>query len=150
MKISASHLWPAQGILKGESGLFLTRVNAMGWRPYCPSRMEVSYCTFRFGVIIRPDLRILSLPWDSLCDNQYACMIWVHAGMTINSRLMKLFGGVSYKKIRRYNNSPPYVMARWPPQQIPPLNLDPPQVNGRRMLYTDQIEMLLVLYSTWN
>ena len=32
------------------------------------------------------------------------------------------FCGDSYKKIRRYNNSPPYVMARWPPQQIPPLN----------------------------
>ena len=36
--------------------------------------------------------------------------------------LTKLFGGLSYEKIRRYNNSPPYVMARWLPQQIPPLN----------------------------
>ena len=26
-----------------------------------------------------------------------------------------LFGGLSYEKIRRYNNSPPYVTARWPP-----------------------------------
>ena len=34
----------------------------------------------------------------------------------------KLFGRLSYEKIRRYNNFPPYVMARWPPQQIPPLN----------------------------
>ena len=39
-----------------------------------------------------------------------------------NSRLTKLFDGLSYEKIQRYNNSPPYVMARWPPQQIPPLN----------------------------
>ena len=39
-----------------------------------------------------------------------------------NSPLTKLFGGLSYEKIRRYNNSPPYVTARWPPQQIPPLN----------------------------
>ena len=30
--------------------------------------------------------------------------------------------GLATKKIQRYNNSPPYVMARWPPQQIPPLN----------------------------
>ena len=34
----------------------------------------------------------------------------------------KLFGGLSYEQIRRYNNSPPYVTARWLPQQIPPLN----------------------------
>ena len=32
------------------------------------------------------------------------------------------FLSLSYKKFWRYNNSPPYVMARWPPQQIPPLN----------------------------
>ena len=35
---------------------------------------------------------------------------------------MKLFGGLSYEQIRRYSNSPPYAMARWPPQQIPRLN----------------------------
>ena len=32
------------------------------------------------------------------------------------------FGGLSYEKLRRHNNSPPYEMTRWPPQQIPPLN----------------------------
>ena len=37
-----------------------------------------------------------------------------------NTRLMKLLGGLSYEKSRRYNNSPPYVMVRWPSQQIPP------------------------------
>ena len=36
-----------------------------------------------------------------------------------NSRLL---GGLRYKKIRRYNNSAPYMMVRWLPQQIPPLN----------------------------
>ena len=36
-----------------------------------------------------------------------------------NSRLKKLLGELNHKKIRRYNNSPPYVMARWLPQQIP-------------------------------
>ena len=40
-----------------------------------------------------------------------------------NSCLMKLLGGLPTKKIWRYNNSPPYVVARWPPQQIPPLKL---------------------------
>ena len=34
----------------------------------------------------------------------------------------KLLGGLSCEKIQRYNNSPPYVIAMWPPQQIPPLN----------------------------
>ena len=38
-----------------------------------------------------------------------------------NSRLTKLFGGLSYEKIQRFNNLPPYVTARWSPQQIPPL-----------------------------
>ena len=39
-----------------------------------------------------------------------------------NSRLNKIVQRASYEKIGRYNNSPPYVTARWPPQQIPPLN----------------------------
>ena len=39
------------GNLNGESGLFLTHVNTMGGRPYWPSRMEASYCTFEFGAI---------------------------------------------------------------------------------------------------
>ena len=59
----------------GIWSLFDPCVNAIGWRPYCPSRMEVSYCTFRFGVIIRRNLRTLSLPRDSLRDNQCACVI---------------------------------------------------------------------------
>ena len=62
--------------LKGDIGsLFDPCVNAMGQRPYCPSRMKVSYCTFGFGVIIRCDLLTSSLPHDSLRDNQYACVI---------------------------------------------------------------------------
>ena len=35
-----------------------------------------------------------------------------------NSRQTKLLGGLSYEKIWRYNNSGPYMMARWLPQQI--------------------------------
>ena len=67
---------------RGNRGLFLTPagVNAMRRRPYCLSRMEVSYCTFGFGAIIRLDLRTLSLLRDSLHYNQYAWLIRVHTG----------------------------------------------------------------------
>ena len=47
-----------------------------------------------------------------------------------NTRLMKLVGGLSYKKIQRYNNSPPYVTARWQPQQIASLNFLGPSVSS--------------------
>ena len=62
--------------LRGD--LVLCALNTMEWRPYCPSRVEVSYCTFGFGAIMLRDLRTLSLPRDSPCNNQYACVIWVH------------------------------------------------------------------------
>ena len=66
---------------KGEIwSLFYLCVNAMGRRTYCPSRMEVSNGTSRFGAIIRRDLHSLSLPCDSPRDNLYAYVIWVHAG----------------------------------------------------------------------
>ena len=55
--------------------LFDPCANAMGWGPYWPSSMEVSYCTFGFGTIIRPDLRTLLLPHDSRSDNLHACAI---------------------------------------------------------------------------
>ena len=99
--------------LKGEPGLFFFDpcVNTMEWRPYCPSRMEVSYCTFRFGAIIRRDLCTLSLPHDSPPDNQYACLIWVHAGKATHAS-QNYLAGLAMKKIQRYNNSPLYVMAR--------------------------------------
>ena len=98
---------------KGGTGSFLTpRANAMEQRPYWPSRMEESYCTFGFGAIIWRDLHILSLLHYSPRDNLYTC----RKG---NSRLTKLLGGLKYEKILWYNNSPPYVTARWPSQQIP-------------------------------
>ena len=105
----------------GFWSLFDPYVNVMERRPYCSSRMEVNYCIFGFGAIIRHDVRTLSLPRDSSLNDQYACVIWVHAGEATHAMVI-LFGGLSYKKIRRYNNSPPYVTARWPPQQIPPKN----------------------------
>ena len=64
--------------LKGEIGsLFDPCVNGMGGRPYCSSHMEVSYCIIGFGVIIRRNLRTLSLGLllDSPRDNQHACGI---------------------------------------------------------------------------
>ena len=62
-------------LIGGIGSPFDPRVNTMwGW-PYCPLLMEVSYCTFRFGAIIRRNLRTLSLPRDSQHNNLYACVI---------------------------------------------------------------------------
>ena len=92
-RISHTDLEQTQGILKGESGLFFGPcVNAMAWRPYCPSCMEASYCTFGFGTFIRRDLRTLSLPRDSPRDHQYACVIWVHAGKATHASWNYLAG----------------------------------------------------------
>ena len=112
---------------RGIGSLFDACVNLHAYRAaagYCSSRMEASYCT----------LRDLGLSFSMICaryhyhvihcaitNNEYACVIWVYAGK-VYSCVTKLFGGLSYEKIRRYNNSPPYMTARWPPQQIPPLN----------------------------
>ena len=120
----------------GSESLFDPCVNAMGWRPYCPSRMEVSYCTFGFGAIIRRDLRTLSLPHDSSRDIPI-CMHDLSPRGKGNSHLTELFGRLSFEKIRRYNNSPPYLTARWPPQQIPPLNFLGCARNGSFYIYND-------------
>ena len=119
MKMKNS-LCASRNLKAGIGSLFDPCVNARRW-PYWLSRMEASYCTFGFGAIIRRDLRTLSLPRDSLGDNLYACVIEVHAIKATHAKT-KLFGRLNYEKIQRYNNSPPYVMARWLPQQIPPLN----------------------------
>ena len=91
-------MWSFQGISKGESGLFLTPVLTLWGDDHWPSRMEAGYCTFGFGAIIRHDL--------CTQEKQPSC-------------LTKLLCGFNYEKIRRYNNSPPHVTARWPLQQIP-------------------------------
>ena len=89
----------------------------MGRHPYCPSRMDVSLCTFGFSAI---------------CAHYRYCVIhraitnlraWFESTLERQLTLNEIFGGLSDEKIRRYNNSPPYVTARWPPQQIPPLNI---------------------------
>ena len=86
-----------QGDLKGESGLFLARGNAMGRRPYWPSYMETSCCTFRFGAIIRGDLHTLSLPCDSPCDNLHTYVIEVHAGKATHAK-QNCLAGLATKK----------------------------------------------------
>ena len=60
-------------------------------------------------------------------NNEIVTSLWAEKNVMGNSTssyksLMKLLAGLATKKIWRYNNSPPYVTARWPPQQIPPLN----------------------------
>ena len=70
----------------------------MGRRPYCPSRMEVSYCTFGFGAICAHyRCRVIH------CAITYM-RAWVESTQEGNLRLTKLFGGLSYEKIRRYMN----------------------------------------------
>ena len=92
----------------------------MGQRPFWRSRMEASCCTFRFGTIIRRDLRTLLLPRVLPCDNLHACVIYVHARKATHT-LQNCLVGLE-QKIQRYNNLPPYMTARWPPRQIPPQN----------------------------
>ena len=69
----------------------------MEWQPNWPSHMEVSYCAFGFGGIIRRDLRILSLPHDSPCNN-LLCMRDQSPLGKGNPRLTKLLGGPSCEK----------------------------------------------------
>ena len=95
----------SRNIKRGIRSFFDPCVNAMGQRPYCLSRIEANYCTFGFGVIIRRDLRTLSLQHDSSRNNLFASSPHRKG----NSRLTKFFGGLSYEKVRRYNNSPPYM-----------------------------------------
>ena len=71
--------------------------------------------------LFRGDLRTLSLRCDSPHDNLCGVRDLSPRGKG-NSCQTKLLGRLSYEKIRRYNNSSPYMTARWLPQHIPPLN----------------------------
>ena len=91
----------------------------MGLQPFWRSHMEVSYCTSGFGAVIQDDLYIILVnacftvrwPW-CLCD----------VSSYMRKATWNLLGALSWEQILRYNNSPPYVAARWLPQQIPSLN----------------------------
>ena len=112
------HLKHPRNLRGNQSPLFDTYVNVMEQWPYCMSHLEVSYCIFGFGVIIQYDLRTLAS-----CDDHHATTIvctWVSPhGKGDSTFLSRL----SYEKIWRYNNSSPYVTARWLPLQIPPFNV---------------------------
>ena len=95
---------------------FYPCVNAMERLSYWRSRMEVSSCTFRFGAIILSNLRILLLLCVLPCSSINTCICANKKG---NIYLTSLLNGHSYKKLRWYSNSLPYMKATWPPQQIP-------------------------------
>ena len=93
-------------------------VNALGQRPYWPSRMERSYCTLGFHSAQSAHITVTA--WRTARQPICVCD-WSPRGKD-NSHLTKLPDGLSYEKIRSCIYSPPYVTARWPPLQIPPLN----------------------------
>ena len=107
--------------LKGGIGLLLTPVLTLWGGGHVD-------CHIWRWVIVPPDLaRSFSAIYAHYRDHVIHCTItyvhaWCKSMQKRQSRLMKLFGGLRCEKIRWYNNSPPYVTARWPPQQIPPLN----------------------------
>ena len=97
----------------GIGSLFDPCVNATGQRPYCLSRMEV--------IIVPSDL---ARSFGAICTYYHYRLIhraqwpflraWFESTRERQLTLNKIIWRLSYKKIRRYNNSPPYVMARWP------------------------------------
>ena len=64
-----------QGIWKGESGLFLTPVLKLWGSSHFDGGK--SYCTSGVGMIIRHNLRTLSLMRVLLCNNLYAYMAFI-------------------------------------------------------------------------
>ena len=63
--------------------------------------------------------QIVIAAWFTTQFNLNACMI-LSSHEKGKTCLTKLPGRLSCEKFLRYNNSPPYVMARWLPRQIPP------------------------------
>ena len=118
-------------VAKGNTTFFLGLINFDPWLTLWAdgyiSRHVWRWVFYILYLQIWRDLHTLSLLRDSTCNNQFACMIGVHTRKA--TWLTKLFGGLSDEKIRRYNNSPPYVLARWPPQQISLLNFLEPNAN---------------------
>ena len=102
---------------KGIGSLFDSCVNAMGQRPYYPSWRLYRHCTFGYGMIICHNLPNIVTMWITVWLPTCA---WLSPGWKGNTPFLT---GLAMKKIRRYNNTPPYVTARWPPQQIPALNI---------------------------
>ena len=80
---------------RGIGSLFDPCVNAIGRRPHCPSRMEVSYCTFGFDAIIRRDLRTYIIVAVWFTARKPICVRDLSPRGKDNSHLTKLFGGLS-------------------------------------------------------
>ena len=119
MSLCLMHSWTKWRNLKGEIGFLFDPVSTLTrWQPFWQSRTDVSYCTSGFGGIIWCGIIV------AVCFTTWypKCVHDLSPCKKGNPRLKKLLGGLSYEKIRRYNNSPPYMMARWPPQQILPLH----------------------------
>ena len=98
----------------GIGSLFDPCVNAMRRRPYCPSGMEASYCTFGFGMIFthyryRVIHRAITymLAW-----------FWVHAEKATHA-LQNYLAGLAAKKS---GGTITHLHTRWPPQQTPLFN----------------------------
>ena len=113
--------WPTKEFKRGESGIFLTPVLTL----WGGCHIDRHVCRW---VIVPSDLaRSLGAIYAHYHYRVIHSAItymraWLSSSWKGNSRLKKLLGGLSYEKIWRYNNSPPYVTARWQPQQIPSLN----------------------------
>ena len=73
-KMTLENMFIQRNLKGGIGSLFDPCVNAMGWGGHIGHHLW-SYCTFRFGAIIRRDLYTLSLPRDSPCDYLYACVL---------------------------------------------------------------------------
>ena len=91
---------------KEEIGpLFDPCVNAMGW-VIVPSDLAPSFgtiCAHYCYRVIHHVITYMRAWFKSTWKRQ----------LMLNAT-SKLLGRLGYEKIRRYNNSPPYVMARWP------------------------------------
>ena len=121
VKILTTALISNQGILKGESGLFLTPVLTL----WGGGRIDILY---------GGELLYLRIWHDHSAQSaHFIVTAWVTTRSIYMRAWFKLTGEkqltlneiawrAELQKIRRYNNSPPYPTARWSPQQIPPLN----------------------------
>ena len=120
---TANHMFIMQAInYQGESGLFLTHVLTL-W-----GSSHIDRHIWRW-VIVSSDL---AWTFGAICAHYRYCGI--HSTITYmrvwfkSTRERQLMlnetamAGLATKKMQRYNNSPPYMMAKWLPQQIPPFN----------------------------
>ena len=111
--ISIAHVCVCQGNLRGNQVPLCKRYGA-------PAKLLFMYWSKLYLQIwcdqLARSARIIITAWftarQSLCAHDI-----VRAGKATHT-----YSGLSYEKIRRYNNSASYVTSRWPPQRIPLLN----------------------------